>query len=163
MRSECVTPQTPVGHYEAADLLDHTQATRRYAARDPRTGEDLVLYEVDLTQLGGAPPSLLEADLAELTALEHPGLEVYHAAATQDEGVFCYTAEPSPGPDFRAATAACRSDDAARRAAGFLELLHIAEGVAAALAHLHGHGIVHLDIRPETIRVPSGAAPRLSG
>lgn len=94
-----------------------------------------------------------EAEITTLARLEHPNIVRIFEVSTGDYP--CYTMELLDGPGYDVLFA----DQAPMPAARALELL---APVASALGFVHAHDIIHCDVKPANVLLPSDGRPRLT-
>jgi serine/threonine protein kinase len=148
-----VTVPARIGRYEVEFVLGEGSTGRVLVARDPVLGRQVVI-KVVRDDLGLTPE--LEARLTDrirqearaTAALSHPALVGLHDMG-DDESVGLYVVfEFIKAPTLRE-----------RLSAGPLppgEVAQVAKAVGAALAHGHAAGVVHRDVRPESILLAPG-------
>jgi eukaryotic-like serine/threonine-protein kinase len=146
---------TVVGQYKVLERLGEGALGEVLRARDTRTGRTVALMVV--------PPTLMSSpsrrarfleDAHKATTLNHPNIAMLFSIVEQDGG--CYLAyEFAAGPSLR--------DEMAGAALEARTALHVAAHLADALAEGHTKGVVHGDVRPETIVVtPKGSVKVLN-
>lgn len=146
---------TVVGQYKVLERLGGGALGEVFRARDTRTGRTVALMV--------APPELVSSptrrarfleDARKAATLNHPNIAMLFSIVEQDEG--CYLAyEFAAGPSLR--------DEMAGAALEVRSALHFAAHIADALAEGHAKGVMHGDVRPETIVVtPKGSVKMLN-
>ncbi len=123
-----------------------------------RRGRDLVDGEpvaVKLFHPGSTAADLRQQrqEISALSRLDHPGLVGLHDGGTEDGRSFVVT-DLVEGPSLaeRIADGPVPADVVRR----------IGAELAAALAHVHGSGIVHRDVKPANVLLGDGATARLA-
>ena len=144
-----------VGHYNVLERLGGGALGDVFRARDTRAGRTVALM-VPPPELIASPTRrarFLE-DARKAATLNHPNIAMLFDIVEQDDG--CYLAyEFAAGPSLREELGGAALE--ARHA------LHLAAHIADALAEGHARGIVHGDLRPETIVVtPKGSVKVLN-
>ena len=140
-------PELALGRYRALKPLGSGSSGSVWLARDERTGLDVALKIVPREGKAGARA---EREAEAAARLRHPAC--LRAYAYGVEGGHVYIAyEYVPGRTFREAQKAGELDDAAAIRA-CVELL---EG----LAHAHGRGVVHRDVKPANVLLTDGGSP----
>jgi hypothetical protein len=143
-----------IGPYRIRDTVAEDELTVTYRAEDPALGRTLLLK----TGRGAAATANVRDALlreARLVApVSHAGVLGLHGIVRKDEAVYLLF-EDAPGP----------------RLAELLErtpalppprALAIARGLAAAVAHLHGRGLVHGGLRPERVSLAPDGTVRIA-
>jgi hypothetical protein len=142
-----------IGPYRVQETVAEDAFTVTYRVQDPGLGRTLLLK----TERAAAPIASVRERLtreAKLVAgLSHPGLLVLHGLVRKDDAVHLLF-EDAPGP--RLSDLLDRTPQLAVPRA-----LAVACGLAAAVAHLHEHGLVHGGLRPERVRVAPNGTVRL--
>ena len=146
---------TVVGQYKVLERLGGGALGEVFRARDTRAGRTVALM--------AAPPELISSptrrarfleDARKAATLNHPNIAMLFNIVEQDGG--CYLAyEFAAGPSLR--------DEMAGAALEARTALHLAAHVADALEEGHAKGVVHGDVRPDTIVVtPKGSVKMLN-
>ena len=144
-----------VGQYNILERLGGGALGDVFRARDTRAGRTVALMV--------APPELIAsptrrarflADAHKASQLNHPNIAMLFNIIEQDGG--CYLAyEFAAGPSLR--------DEMAGGALEVRSALHLATHIADALSEGHARGVVHGDVRPDTIVVtPKGSVKVLN-
>jgi DNA-binding NtrC family response regulator/tetratricopeptide (TPR) repeat protein len=121
------------------------------------------------TYPAGTPVELLRREFLSLRKLRHPGFaRAYHFGVQATDGRPFYTMELLRGTPLDAHVAALAADGRSGggwrpETAAFREALELLVQAASALAHLHRHRLLHLDIKPGNLLVlpGGGGAPPL--
>jgi serine/threonine protein kinase len=145
-----VTDRT-IAHYNLLEKIGEGGLGEVFRARDTRVGRTVALKLFPGEDSGGCPEALL-ADARAAAAISHPNVatlfDIGHADGT------CYLAyEFVAGSSLRAAMSGGPMNP--RRA------LELAVQAADALADVEAAGVVHGDIRPETIAVTAKGAAKI--
>ena len=144
-----------VGQYNVLERLGGGALGDVFRARDTRAGRTVALMV--------APPELIASptrrarfleDAHKAAQLNHPNIAMLFNIIEQDGG--CYLAyEFAAGPSLR--------DEMAGGALEVRSALHLATHIADALSEGHARGVVHGDVRPDTIVVtPKGSVKVLN-
>ena len=144
-----------VGQYNILERLGGGALGDVFRARDTRAGRTVALMV--------APPELIAsptrrarflADAHKASQLNHPNIAMLFNIIEQDGG--CYLAyEFAAGPSLR--------DEMAGGALEVRSALHLATHIADALSEGHARGVVHGDVRPDTVVVtPKGSVKVLN-
>ena len=144
-----------VGQYNVLERLGGGALGDVFRARDTRAGRTVALM-VPPPELLASPTRRARflADARKAAKLNHPNIAMLFDIVEQDDG--CYLAyEFAAGPSLR--------EEMGGAALGLRPALHLAAHIADALAEGHAKGMVHGDLRPETIVVtPKGSVKVLN-
>jgi serine/threonine protein kinase len=146
---------TTVGQYTVLERLGGGALGEVFRARDTRAGRTVALM-VPSPELIVSPTRrarfLEDARIA--ATLNHPNIAMLFTIVERDGG--CYLAyEFAAGPSLR--------DEIGGAAVNVRSALHFATHIADALAEGHGKGVIHGDVRPDTIVVtPKGSVKMLN-
>ena len=144
-----------VGQYKVLERLGGGALGDVFRARDTRAGRTIALM-VPRAELIASPAQRARflQDARKAARLNHPNIAMLFDVLEQDDR--CYLAyEFAAGPSLREEMAGARLEVG--------HALHLAAHVADALAEGHAQGIVHGDVRPETIVVtPKGSVKMLN-
>src|SRR3954469_5194661 len=110
-----------------------------WLARDEKSGLDVALKMVARE---GRAAIRAEREAKAAAALRHPRCQRIYSLA-RDSGHVYIAYEYIPGATLRHALTACTLDDR--------EAVEAAAQVLDALAHAHGRGIVHRDVKPSNV------------
>lgn len=144
-----------VGQYNVLERLGGGALGDVFRARDTRTGRTIALT-VPPPELMASPARRRRflADARKAARLNHPNIAMLFDIVEQDDG--CYLAY-----EFAAGPALGEEMGGAALEVG--HALHFAAHIADALAEGHANGIVHGDLRPDTIVVtPKGSVKVLN-
>ena len=144
-----------VGQYNVLERLGGGALGDVFRARDTRAGRTVALMV--------PPPELIASptrrdrflqDARSAAKLNHPNIAMLFDIVEQNDG--CYLAyEFAAGPSLR--------DEMGGAALDVRHALHLAAHIADALASGHGSGLIHGDLRPDTIVVtPKGSVKVLN-
>lgn len=141
-----------VNGYEIDAVLGAGGTSEVYHARDPRTGEQVVL-KVPHSQLIGdlSAYNRFQREIAIGQRLQHPHIQRLLGTGKLDNGVTPYIVlEYVEGQSLRHYL-----DQ--NKPLPIDEAVRIAAQLAGALAHCHGQGVVHRDLKPENVLItPDG-------
>ncbi len=141
--------KSAIGQYSVLERLGDGALGDVFRGRDTRAGRTVALM-VPPPELIASPArrSRFLEDARRAATLNHPNIAMLFDVVEQDEG--CYLAyEFAAGPSLR--------DEMQGAALDARHALHLAAHIADALAEGHAKGLVHGDLRPETIVVtPKG-------
>jgi hypothetical protein len=133
--------ETPLllGRYRALRTLGSGGSGLVWLARDERTGREVA---VKIVPREGKAGERARREAQAMSRLHHPGcLEVYACGRDAENVYIAY--EYVPGRTFREALRAGQVTDA--------DAVEAAAQALDALAHAHGHGIVHRDVKPANV------------
>jgi serine/threonine protein kinase len=147
--------QSAIGQYSVLERLGSGALGDVFRARDTRAGRTIALIV--------PPPELIAAptrrarflqDARRAATLNHPNIAMLFDVVEQDDG--CYLAyEFAAGPSLR--------EEMGGKALEVRHALHLASHIADALVEGHAKGVVHGDLRPDTIVVtPKGSVKVLN-
>ena len=139
-----VSHELVLGRYRPLKPLGSGAAGSVWLARDERTGLDVALKIVPSEGKAG---SRAEREAETASRLRHPACQRAYGFGRDSQHVYI-AYEYTPGRTFREALRAGELDDetAVEAAAQMLE----------GLAHAHGRGIVHRDVKPSNVLVADG-------
>src|SRR6266513_792709 len=133
-----------LGRYRPLRPLGSGGSGSVWLARDEQTGLEVALKIVPREGKAGARA---EREAEAASRLRHPSCQRAYAFA-RDSGHVYIAYEYTPGRTFREVLRAGELDD--RRA------IEAAAQVLEGLAHAHGRGIVHRDVKPSNVLVADG-------
>ncbi|HLJ01853.1 MAG TPA: serine/threonine-protein kinase [Solirubrobacteraceae bacterium] len=124
-----------------------------WLARDERLERDVAVKILPRVRVN---PGRFEREARAAARLSHPAIVTLYEAAADDEGAYLVS-ELVRGPTLERALDAGRLSDRSILAIG----IELCDG----LAHAHGEGVVHRDVKPSNILLParaSGQAAKLT-
>jgi serine/threonine protein kinase len=147
--------KSAIGQYNVLERLGGGALGDVYRVRDTRAGRTVALMAAPKELIASpARRARFLQDAHRATTLNHPNIAMLFDVVEQDDG--CYLAyEFAAGPSLR--------DEMSGGALEVPHALHLAAHIADALAEGHAKGVVHGDLRPDTIVVtPKGSVKVLS-
>ena len=148
-----MTPPSPIAHYNLLDRLGEGGIGEVFRARDTKVGRTVAL-KIVAPAIAGDPERmrLLLGDAAAAAALSHPNIATLWDAG-EAEGFTYLAYEHAVGRRLRE-----EAGGAAMHPRRALDLaIQIADGVADA----HSHGVIHGDLRPDTIVVTTKGSAKI--
>ena len=146
--ASAVEPGRRVGAYQLVSELGCGGFASVWLARDERSGDEVAIkilhpryLEGEVGSHGPTVASRFVAEARILRQLEHPGLVRIHEVIEEPPRIVAYAMERLDGWDL--------SEWSNR--VGLKSLLDIFAQVAETLAFLHGHGVIHRDVKPSNI------------
>lgn len=139
---------------ERFEVLDHATAGGMgsiYRALDRLTGKEVALKTVNAGTMSDAEERF-GREARVLCELSHPAIVRYVAHGRANDGALYLAMEWLDGHDLGTRLATDPLTIA--------ESVAVARRVAAALAHAHGHGVMHRDIKPRNVFLPGGDVTR---
>ena len=142
-----------IGHYNLLEPIGRGALGEVYRARDTRVGRTVALKILEPALLAEETRRLALFDEARLAAqLSHPNIATLFEAGEAD-GVSYFAYEFAAGAPLRA--------EIAGRAMNPRRAVELCIQMADALAEGHAAGIVHGDLRPETVAVTAKGSAKL--
>jgi serine/threonine protein kinase len=144
-----------IAHYNILERLGGGALGDVYRARDTKVGRTVALMQPPPQLLSDAPRRARFVESARIAgALNHPNIAALFDVVEQDGQ--CYLAyEFAAGPSLRQEMSGVRL--------GMRRAVEIAAQIADALAEGHSRGVVHGDLRPDTVVItPKGSAKILN-
>ncbi len=141
---------TQVAHYNLLERIGEGALGEVYRARDTKFGRTVALKLIRADSLDGDARQAFLDDARTAATLSHPNIATLFDVGEYDGG--CYLA-------YEFATGATLRQEIAGRPANPRRVVELAVQIADALADGHAVGIIHADLRPETVFVtPKGNA-----
>ncbi len=141
---------TQIAHYNLLERMGEGALGEVYRARDTKFGRTVALKLVKADALEGDARQAFLDDARTAATLSHPNIATLFDVGEYDGG--CYLA-------YEFATGTTLRQEIAGRPANPRRVVELAVQVADALAEGHAVGIIHADLRPETVFVtPKGNA-----
>jgi serine/threonine-protein kinase len=135
------------GRYEIERELGRGGMATVYLARDLRHDRPVALKVLRSEVAGALGAERFDREIRLAARLQHPNILTVHesgTAASPDGPLYWYTMPYVEGETLRA-----RLDRLGQLPVD--EAVRVACGLAEALGHAHGHGVIHRDIKPENI------------
>ena len=142
--SSALAHELILGRYRPLRPLGSGGMGHVWLARDERSGLDVALKMIPRE---GKMAERAEREARAAAALRHPRCQRIYALA-RDPGHIYIAYEYVPGRTLRQALAAGQLGDR--------EAVEVAAQVLEALAHAHGRGIVHRDVKPSNVLLGEG-------
>lgn len=153
------SPRTVLGRYVVLRKVGSGGMGDVFEARDSVTEQRVALKSVALESVSEEGRVRLQREAEALRRFEHPNIVGFHAMEAS-EGRFYCVMEFVEGESLAARIERdCRIDGL------FVDvaiLERVARQVASALAHAHGHGVLHRDVKPDNILVAADGRPVLT-
>ena len=146
--SSALAHELILGRYRPLRPLGSGGMGHVWLARDERSGLDVALKMIPRE---GKMAERAEREARAAAALRHPRCQRIYALA-RDPGHIYIAYEYVPGRTLRQALAAGELGDR--------EAVEVAAQVLEALAHAHGRGIVHRDVKPSNVLLGEGPGDR---
>ena len=140
-----------LGRYLPGPIIGHGATARVYRARDTRLGHDVALKEI-LLQHGR--PGRVHAEVRAAARLSHPNLVRLNDWGQDDTAVYL-SCELVDGQSLAEIFSSRRTPSAARMVAVVADVLD-------GLAHAHGRGVIHRDVKPANVLVGTDGRARLT-
>ena len=150
----CPVAGRVVGDYELIEEIGRGGMGVVYRARQRGLGRIVALKMLPLAQFSGAGSmKRFRAEAATAAALQHPNMVAIHEVG-EHEGQPYYSMDYIEGRDL--ADLVRDKPLSARKAAILLK------GIAGAVHHAHGRGILHRDLKPSNVLVDPFGQPRIT-
>lgn len=146
---EDIVGQVLGGRYAVAERIGRGGMATVYRARDEQLGRDVALKVFDSGLTSPADLQRQQGEVRHLAGLTHAGLVTLYDAVSDGDRSFLVL-EYVAGQDLRARLAAGPLPSSVVAAVG--------RDIASALAHLHSRDLVHRDVSPGNILLPSSDA-----
>ena len=148
-----MTPPSPIAHYNILDRLGEGGIGEVFRARDTKVGRTVALKIVS-PAIAGDPQRLrrLLESAAAAAALSHPNIATLWDVGEAD-GFHYLAYEFAAGRRLR--------DESAGVAMNARRALDLAVQIADGVADAHAHGVIHGDLRPDTIVVTTKGSAKI--
>lgn len=146
---EDLVGQVLAGRYAVAERIGRGGMATVYRAHDEQLGRDVALKVFDSGLTSPADLQRQQGEVRHLAGLTHAGLVTLYDAVSDGDRSFLVL-EYVAGQDLRARLAAGPLPSSVVAAVG--------RDIASALAHLHSRDLVHRDVSPGNILLPSSDA-----
>jgi serine/threonine protein kinase len=138
-----------IGPYRIQEVFAEDALTVTYRAEDPGLGRTLLLKTARASAPSAAVRDRLLREAKLVAPLVHAGVLSLHGLVRKDDAVYLLF-EDARGPRLSQVVARVKR-------LAVPQALAIAEGLAGAIAHLHGRGLVHGGLRPDRVALfPEG-------
>ncbi len=150
LRSAAAPGDAPLGTLETYELLGQIgqggQATV-YKARQPGTGRVVAIKRVRLAGLDDRALARFQREIEVAATLRHPGIVTVHELIDQGRGLVMEWVEGVPLDRW--------ADGVRGSPDGLRQIVACVKAVCEAVAHAHGAGVIHRDLKPTNILVES--------
>ena len=141
---------THVAHYNLLERIGEGALGEVYRARDTKFGRTVALKLIKAAALEGSARQAFLDDARTAATLSHPNIATLFDVGEYEDG--CYLA-------YEFATGTTLQQEIGGRPVNPRRVVELAVQIADALAEGHAVGIIHTDLRPETVFVtPKGNA-----
>lgn len=140
-----------LGRYRLLQRLGSGGFGEVWRARDEVLAREVAVKRIPCDSEGFAERAVREAQAA--ARLSHPAIVALYEAAEQD-GAFYLTSELVEGQTLASTIAQDLLRDR--------EILEVGLALCDALAHAHGRGVIHRDVKPQNILIPDEPHERLA-
>jgi serine/threonine protein kinase len=146
------------GRYRLEEVVGRGGMAIVWRARDLQLERDVAIKVIsDLLAGDERFLARFEREARLAAGLNHPNLVKLFDYSIEDERPFLVM-EYVPGGTLAQARSATGADDAA----GAIDPVELAREILDALAHIHGAGIVHRDVKPANVLLDAAGSPRLT-
>jgi len=143
-----------IGDYEIVQVLHEGSTCTLYVARDAELERDVVIKVLNNSQtLDDEVKVRFLREARSAAVLEHPNICSIFALRSTSDGLHYFVMPLYRGETLR--------DNLTRHTLTIDQVLSIAQQVAHALGHAHGHGVIHRDLKPENVFVTAEALVKL--
>ena len=144
---------TAIAHYNLLERLHESAFGELYRARDTKVGRTVALRVLKAATLAeaGSREEFLE-DARAATTLSHPNIATLFEVGEHEGG--CYLA-------YEFAAGITLAQESGGRAVNPRRTVELAVQIADALADAHGSGVLHGDLRPDTIIVTNKGSAKV--
>jgi eukaryotic-like serine/threonine-protein kinase len=136
-------PRTVLGRYRLVRRLGTGGFGVVWLARDERLDREVAVKRIPLTDGASGPRAEREAKAA--ARLAHPGIVALYESGRDDEAVYLVS-ELVRGATLAELMAEGELSDR--------DVLRVGVALCDALAHAHGRGVVHRDVKPGNVMIP---------
>lgn len=142
-----------IAHYNLLERIGEGALGEVYRARDTKVGRTVAVKLVPDTVFSPtATREMFFEDARAATALSHPNIAALFDVGEHDEG--CYLA-------YEFASGVSLRQESSGRAVHPRRAVELAVQIADALSDGHSHGLLHADLRPDTIFVTQKGSAKL--
>lgn len=143
-----------IGGYEIVRVLHEGGTCTLYVARDSELERDVVIKVLNGSQtLDDEVEVRFLREARSAAVLEHPNICSIFALHNTADGLHYFVMPLYRGETLR--------DTLSRQALTIERALSVAQQVAYALGHAHGHGVIHRDLKPENVFITAEALVKL--
>lgn len=150
-------PTPRIGRYDILEELGRGAMGVVYKGLDPTIGRTVAIKTISSISAGPEMDQYRERFLVEARSagrLNHPGIVSVYDVADDDLGRPALVLEFVEGSPFDKLVV--------EKPMSLMQMLDILAQIARALAHAHGHGIIHRDVKPSNIMVTAEGVAKLS-